>query len=89
MGILQMLSADWKDKAGECRLRYQRTPGKKRPSEANVMYVLQRRILSFLEKYAEKEIASLIEQFQRFPSIGPKSAQRLAFYLLKLPQQFC
>lgn len=32
-----------------------------------------------------KEIASLIEQFQRFPSIGPKSAQRMAFFLLKMP----
>ena len=32
-----------------------------------------------------KSIASLIEQFQKFPSIGPKSAQRLAFYLLRMP----
>ena len=69
MGILQMLSADRKDKAGECRLRYQRTPGKERPSEANVMYVLQRRILSFLEKYAENEIASLIRSVQLNDSV--------------------
>lgn len=32
-----------------------------------------------------KSIAALIEQFQKFPSIGPKSAQRMAFHLLKLP----
>ena len=32
-----------------------------------------------------KAIAALIEQFQKLPSIGPKSAQRLAFHLLKLP----
>lgn len=32
-----------------------------------------------------KAIASLIEQFQKFPSIGPKSAQRMAFYLLRMP----
>lgn len=32
-----------------------------------------------------KHIATLIEQFQKFPSIGPKSAQRMAFYLLKMP----
>ncbi|MBQ3310732.1 recombination protein RecR [bacterium] len=32
-----------------------------------------------------KSIATLIEQFQRFPSVGPKSAQRMAFYLLKMP----
>lgn len=30
-------------------------------------------------------IATLIEQFQKFPSVGPKSAQRMAFYLLKMP----
>jgi len=32
-----------------------------------------------------KSIASLIEQFQKFPSVGPKSAQRMAFHLLKMP----
>ena len=31
-----------------------------------------------------KAIAALIEQFQKFPSVGPKSAQRMAFYLLKM-----
>lgn len=31
-----------------------------------------------------KEIATLIEQFQKFPSIGPKSAQRMAFFLLRM-----
>lgn len=31
-----------------------------------------------------KEIAALIEQFQKFPSIGPKSAQRMAFFTLKM-----
>lgn len=34
-----------------------------------------------------KSIAALIEQFQKFPSVGPKSAQRMAFYLLKMPKQ--
>ena len=33
-----------------------------------------------------KSIASLIEHFQKFPSIGPKSAQRMAFYLLRMPK---
>lgn len=32
-----------------------------------------------------KSIAALIEQFQKFPSIGPKSAQRMAFFLLRMP----
>jgi len=31
-----------------------------------------------------KSIAALIEQFQKFPSVGPKSAQRMAFHLLKM-----
>ena len=32
-----------------------------------------------------KSIASLIEHFQKFPSVGPKSAQRMVFYLLRMP----
>ncbi len=32
-----------------------------------------------------KAVAALIEQFQKFPSVGPKSAQRMAFYLLRMP----
>ncbi len=32
-----------------------------------------------------KSIATLIEQFQKFPAVGPKSAQRMAFHLLKMP----
>jgi recombination protein RecR len=32
-----------------------------------------------------KSIATLIEQFQKFPSDGPKSAQRMAFQVLKMP----
>lgn len=33
-----------------------------------------------------KALRSLIESFQKLPGIGPKSAQRLAFYLLHVPQ---
>lgn len=33
-----------------------------------------------------KSIASLMEHFQKFPSVGPKSAQRMAFYLLRMPK---
>lgn len=32
-----------------------------------------------------KSIATLIEHFQKFPSVAPKSAQRMAFYLLRMP----
>ena len=33
-----------------------------------------------------KPIASLIESFQKLPGVGPKSAQRLTYYLLHVPQ---
>src|SRR6266702_3444633 len=33
-----------------------------------------------------KAIQNVIESFERLPSIGPKSAQRLTFYLLHVPQ---
>ncbi|MBI2034821.1 MAG: recombination protein RecR [Candidatus Levybacteria bacterium] len=34
-----------------------------------------------------KAIQHLIESFERLPGIGPKTAQRLTFYLLHVPQQ--
>lgn len=33
-----------------------------------------------------KAITDIIDSFQKLPGIGPKSAQRLAFYLLHVPQ---
>jgi len=33
-----------------------------------------------------KPLAKLIEQFQKLPSVGPKSAQRMAFQILKMPE---
>ena len=33
-----------------------------------------------------KPLANLIDYFQRLPGIGPKSAQRIAFHLLKMPK---
>lgn len=33
-----------------------------------------------------KAISSLIDSFEKLPGIGPKSAQRLAYYLLRVPQ---
>lgn len=32
-----------------------------------------------------KSIANLIEQFQKFPGVGQKSAQRMAFQVIKMP----
>lgn len=34
-----------------------------------------------------KPVAKLIESFEKLPGIGPKSASRLAFYLLHVPQE--
>jgi len=33
-----------------------------------------------------KAISSLVESFEKLPGIGPKSAQRLTYYLLHVPQ---
>jgi len=33
-----------------------------------------------------KPLAELIEQFERLPGVGPKSAQRLAFHILRMPE---
>ena len=37
--------------------------------------------------YYSKQISKLIEQFSRLPGIGPKSAQRLAFHLINMPEK--
>ena len=34
-----------------------------------------------------KALSKLIESFERLPGIGPKTAQRLGFYLLHVPQE--
>lgn len=34
-----------------------------------------------------KAVSALIESFERLPGIGPKSAQRLTYYLLHVPQR--
>jgi len=36
---------------------------------------------------AAKAISRLIEEFNKLPGIGPKSAQRLAYYLLRSPEE--
>ena len=37
--------------------------------------------------YYSKHINKLIEEFAKLPGIGSKSAQRLAFYILNMPQE--
>jgi recombination protein RecR len=39
-----------------------------------------------MSRYVEP-MANLIEQLMRLPSIGPKTAQRLAFHILKTPRE--
>lgn len=34
-----------------------------------------------------KALSNLVESFEKLPGVGPKSAQRLAFYLLHVPQE--
>ena len=35
--------------------------------------------------YFSKQISELIEELSKLPGVGPKSAQRLAFYLINRP----
>ena len=37
-------------------------------------------------QYFAPPLEKLIEQFERLPGIGHKSAQRLAFYVLSMPE---
>ncbi|WP_031516375.1 recombination mediator RecR [Desulfofalx alkaliphila] len=38
-------------------------------------------------KYLSEPVARLIEEFAKLPGIGPKTAQRLAFFILNAPHQ--
>jgi recombination protein RecR len=37
--------------------------------------------------YFTRPLARLIEEFQKFPGVGPKSAQRMAFYILDMSHE--
>ena len=37
-------------------------------------------------EYSALSLQKLVEQFRRMPGIGAKTAQRMAFYILGLPQ---
>ena len=39
-----------------------------------------------MSKFLPKSVRNVVEEFSRLPGIGPKSAQRLAIYLLHSPQ---
>ncbi len=42
--------------------------------------------LIFMLEYSEP-VAKLIDEFKRLPGVGNKSAQRLAFHILRLPEE--
>lgn len=42
---------------------------------------------SELERYLPRAVARLVEELIRLPGIGPKSASRLAYYLLRAPEE--
>ena len=64
MGILQGLSLQFSTPALRAALRFQRTPAKQRPSEANIMYWIRTHISMFLVRYAQHEIPTLIRSEQ-------------------------
>jgi recombination protein RecR len=37
--------------------------------------------------YYARPLAQLLEQLEKLPGIGPKSAQRLAFHILRAPRE--
>ena len=37
--------------------------------------------------YYSSQISNLIQEFSRLPGIGPKSAQRLAFHIINMPEE--
>ena len=37
--------------------------------------------------YVAAPLAHLVEEFNKLPSIGPKSAQRLAYHLIRIPRE--
>ena len=60
MGILQALSIDFSNGIFKQALRYQRTPAKTKPSEANMMFCLRQCIFSLLASRPRNEIPRLI-----------------------------
>lgn len=65
MGIIQMLSLDPKYCIPPEELRYQRTPAKEKPSEANIMYYLRQNIFAFMGTQADSGIMQIIRNLQK------------------------
>ena len=37
--------------------------------------------------YSSAPVARLVEEFHKLPGVGPKTAQRLAYYLIRMPEE--
>jgi len=64
MGILQGISEDWSHYQFLGKLRYQRTPARKRSSEANIKDVLHRSFFSLLDQNPAHELTQIIRKAQ-------------------------
>ena len=64
MAILQAISIDSSNGIFSLPLRYQRTPAKGNPSQANMMFCLRQRIFSLLAFHTQNEIPRLISSVQ-------------------------
>ena len=64
MGILQLISLSEMDAESVRKLRYLRTPSRKNPSEATVMYYLRNNIFSLLLKSPDSPITEIIRARQ-------------------------
>lgn len=67
MGILQILSTDDKCILPAEGFRYQRTPAKRKPSEANVMDYLRRNLFGFICLHPHSDITQIIQKLQTSP----------------------
>lgn len=64
MGILQGISVEWNRYQFMGSLRYQRTPARNRPSEANIKYVLRCGFFSLLDQNPSHALTQIIRRAQ-------------------------
>lgn len=67
MGIIQILSTDDKCVIPAGSFRYQRTPAKTKPSEANIMDYLRRNLFGFMCLHPHSDITQIIQKLQTDP----------------------
>ena len=67
MGILQSLSSRFIGKVTSNQIRYQRTPSKRRVSEAILMYYFRKHFFRLLEQKPKSRITQIIHGLQTAP----------------------